>query len=109
MYEKSGKCETTSKLSKTYSTRYGALFLFADTYYSWADDQKQSKENLYNDIKTLENFRSIILQFGVVCFFVFKLLLSHLFLSFLLLFYVILTKCCLWTTLGSRAGLMLNP
>ena len=57
-------CLCTSK--KTYSTRYGALFLFADTYYSWAN-RKQRKINLSNDLKTLESFRSLILQFGVVC------------------------------------------
>ena len=57
--------EYSDSIAKTYSNRYGALFLFANTYHSWTD-RKPRKMNLAKDLKTLRNFRSLILQFGLV-------------------------------------------
>ncbi|XP_066931477.1 calponin homology domain-containing protein DDB_G0272472-like [Clytia hemisphaerica] len=57
--------EDTKCVPKTYSNRYGALFLFANTYHSWTERKQPRKMNLTRDLKTLRNFRSLILQFGV--------------------------------------------
>ena len=53
-------------ISKMYSKKYGALFLFADSYHTWSE-RKHQEVNLSKDLRKLKNFRSLILKFGVVC------------------------------------------
>lgn len=58
-------------MTKSYSSRYSALCMFANTFYTWKESLHERGDDVRDysgleDLKTLKHFRKTVLQFGVV-------------------------------------------